>query len=124
MTMNQTLKPYRLEERTRKFAIDVRNILKILPRTLSSIEDGKQLLRSSGSVGANYIEACESLGKKNKLMHMRICLKEAKESAHWLELLSADLPHEQVKLTALLQEARELTRIFSRIVQKLHTASH
>lgn len=48
---------YDLEDRTRKFAIDIRKYIRTLPRTINNIEDGKQVIRSSGSVGANYIEA-------------------------------------------------------------------
>jgi four helix bundle protein len=57
-------KKYDLEERTFRFAQDVRSFVKTLPRTVSNIEDVKQLVRASGSVGANYIEANEALGKK------------------------------------------------------------
>lgn len=57
-------RPYDLEERTYLFARDVRLFVKALPRTAANVEDAKQLIRSSGSIGANYIEANESLGKK------------------------------------------------------------
>ncbi len=58
-------KVYDLEERTYLFARDCRLLIKNLPKTISNIEDGKQLVRSSGSVGANYIEANEKLGDKD-----------------------------------------------------------
>ncbi len=58
-------KPYDLEERTFLFAKDWRVYIQKLPKTISNIEDGKQLVRSSGSVGANYIEANEKLGDKD-----------------------------------------------------------
>ena len=73
-------KQYDLEERTFDFAAKVRLFIKRLPRTLANLEDSKQLVRASGSVGANYIEANEALGKKDFLMRVRICRKEAKES--------------------------------------------
>lgn len=80
-------KPYDLEERTYMFAKQVRAFVRRLPRTISNIEDVKQLVRSPGSVGANYIEANESLGTKGFKMHAKISRKEAKESAYWLRLL-------------------------------------
>lgn len=80
-------KVYDLEERTKKFAWDIRQFVKKLPLTISNKEDVKQLIRSSGSVGANYIEANESLGKKDFLLRIRISRKEAKESVYWLSLL-------------------------------------
>ena len=57
-------KQYDLEDRTFKFAKRVRTLVKKLTKTIGNIEDGKQVIRSSGSVGANYIEANESLSKK------------------------------------------------------------
>ncbi|MCE5276728.1 MAG: four helix bundle protein [Planctomycetaceae bacterium] len=77
-------KPYDLEERTFEFARDVRLLVKRITLTIANIEDCKQLIRSSGSVGANYIEANESLGKKDFQMHVKISRKEAKESRYWL----------------------------------------
>ncbi len=66
MTEIQNSKPvYDLEERTFQFAKDVRLFVKTLPKTIANIEDGKQLIKASGSVGANYIESNESLGKKD-----------------------------------------------------------
>lgn len=77
---------YDLEERTLKFAIDIRQFIKKLPKTIANNEDSKQLVRSSGSIGANYIEANESLGKKDKLMRMKISRKECKESVFLVEM--------------------------------------
>ena len=65
MTRIRNSKPYDLEERTFQFAKDVRNFVKTLPKNVANIDDTKQLVRASGSVGANYIEANESLGKKD-----------------------------------------------------------
>ena len=73
-------KIYDLEERTFIFAKECRFLLKKLPKTIQIFEDGKQLVRSSGSVGANYIEANESLSKKDFCYRIKICRKEAKES--------------------------------------------
>ena len=88
MTQMQNSKPvYDLEERTFQFAKDVRLFVKTLPKTIANIEDGKQLIKASGSVGANYIEANESLGKKDFSMRIKISRKESKESAYWLRLI-------------------------------------
>ena len=75
----QRQKKYDLEERTFLFASKVRALTKQLYHSIENIEDIKQLVRSSGSVGANYIEANESLSKKDFLMRIKICRKEAKE---------------------------------------------
>jgi len=78
---------YDLEERTLTFARNIRAFLQKLPKTIAHMEDGKQLLRSSGSIGANYIEANEALGRKDFLMKIKISRKEAKESRYWLNLI-------------------------------------
>ncbi len=119
MSKIEISKPYDLEERTFQFAKAVRIFVKTLPRTIANVEDGKQLIRASGSVGANYREANESLGKKDFLMRMKISRKEAKESAYWLRLI-----HETNNLEnaddsqILMQEATELKKILSSILEK------
>lgn len=120
MIESKNSKTYDLEERTFEFAKNIRDLLRQLPRTSSIIEDSKQLIRSSGSVAANYIEANESLSKKDFLMRAKICRKEAKESKLWLRLL-ADEPQTAAfsqKVENLTSEADELTRIFGSIVRK------
>jgi len=112
-------KQYDLEDRTFNFAKDVREFARQIPRTIANIDDTKQVVRSSGSVGANYIEANESLSKKDFLMRIKICRKEAKESRYWLRLVEAgDNSLLQKKRSELIQEAVELTNIFGAILRK------
>ena len=112
-------KPFDLEERTFAFAKRVRKFVKSLLRTVCNAEDVKQLARSSGSVGANYIEANEALGKKDFLMRIRISRKEAKESRFWLRLLDLnDDPATVKECQALIQESTELMNIFGAILKK------
>jgi four helix bundle protein len=83
------------------------------------MEDIKQLIRASGSVGANYIEANESLGKKDFLMRIKISRKEAKECRYWLRLLDLNSNHEIIeKRNALMKEAEELMNIFGAKLRK------
>jgi four helix bundle protein len=83
------------------------------------MEDVRQLVRSSGSVGANYIEANDALGKKDFLMHIKISRKEAKESRYWLRLLdTGDNDSLEESRRSLIQEAGELMNIFGAIVRK------
>ena len=120
MTKIQNRKPvYDLEERTFQFAKAVRLFVKTLPKTIANIEDGKQLIKASGSVGANYIEANESLGKKDFLMRIKISRKEAKESAYWLKLINETNKLKNAdEALSLIQEANELKKIFSSILEK------
>ena len=79
--MEEGAKPRDLQDRTFRFAESVRAFVKDLPRTLSNSEDIRQLVRASGSVAANWIEADEALSEKDFLMHVKICRKEAKETS-------------------------------------------
>jgi len=117
---NNYAKPvYDLEERTLNFAKEVRQFIKTLPKNNINAEDGKQVVRSSGSVGANYIEANEALSKKDFLMRLKICRKEAKESTYWLKLLKETNPLSyKSKIQNLIDESIELVKIFSSIIEK------
>ena len=118
MTKVQNSKYYDLEERTLKFAKQVRIFVKKIPRTIGNIEDGKQLIRSSGSIGANHIEANEALSKKDFVMRIKISRKEAKESKYWLSLL--DIAEDSIvnECKDLIKKASELMMILSSIMRK------
>ena len=107
---------YDLEERTFQFAKNVRTWIKEFSNNSAINEDSKQLIRSSGSVGANYIEANESLSKKDFIFRIRISKKEAKESAYWIRLLieSYEILDEKTGKN-LFNESVELKKIFSAI---------
>ncbi|MEZ2416088.1 four helix bundle protein [Muriicola sp. E247] len=111
-------KVYDLEERTYLFARDCRLFVKSLPNTLSNIEDGKQLIRSSGSIGANYIEANEKLGERDFSMRLKIARKEAKETHYWLRLLKDSNPNYDKEVNTLINEALELKMILSAIINR------
>ena len=112
-------KQYDLEERTYNFAKDVRNFIKLIPKTITNIEDCKQLARSSGSIGANYIEANESLSKKDFILRIKICKKESKESRYWLRLISTnDSQNLDKERDILIKEVTELMKIFGSILEK------
>jgi four helix bundle protein len=112
-------KVYDLAERTYQFARDVRAFVKGLPRIICNIEDAKQVVRSSGSVGANYIEANEALSKKDFRMRIKIARKEAKETRYWLRLVDVgDEPTLRNERDRLKCESDELLRILSAILNK------
>jgi four helix bundle protein len=119
MTENQNSKRFDLEDRTFQFAKSVALYIKELPKSVSNLEYSRQVVDSSGSVGANYIEANEALSKKDFVMRIKICRKEAKESAYWLRLI-VETNDEKWKQEGkkLLNEALELKKIFSSILTK------
>ena len=119
MTKSSNSKQYDLEDRTLAFAKNVRSFVKKISKTLSNMEDGKQLVKASGSVGANYIEANEALSKKDFRMRIKICRKEAKESRYWLKLIDTEGKKDFEKdCIDLIREATELMNIFGAILRK------
>ncbi len=112
-------KQYDLEERTFQFAKEVRLFVKSLTKTIANVENSKQVVRSSGSVGANYIEANEAFSKKDFVYRVKICRKEAKESTYWLRLIKEinELKNRNT-VEYLIQESTELKKIFSVIIEK------
>ena len=117
--MKENSKKYDLEERTLLFAKRIRLFLKKVPKSISNFEDSKQLARASGSIGANYIEANESLSKKDFSYRIKICRKESKESRFFLNLIDTDEIMElSQERDELIQEASELMNIFGAILRK------
>ncbi len=121
MSNNQntnTKRKFDLEDRTLRFSKDIIIFCKKLPSNTINREIISQLIRSSGSVGANYREANDSLSKKDFAHRIKITRKEAKESYYWLELLKTANPDRDEEVGVLLQEALELKKIFSAIADK------
>ena len=122
MTEIKNSKQYDLEERTLRFAKEVIEFVNILPKTMANIEIMKQIIKSSGSVGANYIEANEALSKKDFTMRVKICRKEAKESRYWLRLIEVKGEkgeNAENRRQSLIKEATELMKIFGSIIEKV-----
>ena len=118
MSETTNKKPFDLEERTFQFAKAVRLFVKILPKTIGNFNDGKQVIRASGSIGANYREANESLSRKDFLMRIKISRKEAKECAYWLKLIGETNELKNDDAQDLMREAIELKKILSTILEK------
>lgn len=108
---------YDLEERTLQFAKDVRKFVRKVPKDICNVEDCKQLVKASGSVGSNYIEANEALSKKDFKFRIKISRKEDKESRYWLKLINTKNDEElEARRKELIQESTELLKIFSSIL--------
>jgi four helix bundle protein len=96
----------------------VAKFVKTLPKIQANFENSTQLVKSSGSVGANHIEANESLSKRDFVMRIKICRKESKESAYWLRLLETNREESDSWRRELIDEATQLVTIFNSIVEK------
>lgn len=106
---------YDLEERTFIFAKNVIEYVRYLPKGITYSEIGKQLVRSAGSVEMNYVKGNESLSKKDFIMRVKICKKEAKKSHYCLNLSVPQKTHETCKIE-LMCESEELQKIFGAII--------
>lgn len=107
-----------LEKRTLIFTKNIVDLINKLPKNPINQTFANQIIRSAGSVGANYREANDSLGKKDFFMRIKICRKEAKETSYWLELILHNNPLSKDTISLLLNESIELTKIFSSIAKK------
>jgi four helix bundle protein len=119
MSENSNDKHYDLEDRTAEFVGDVAVFCNKILNIFSNLEHCKQVIRSSGSIASNYIEANESLSKKDFLYRMKICRKEAKETAMWFRVMhKTNEPKDIKQIEAFCSEATELKKIFSAIINK------
>ena len=108
-----------LEKRTLNFAISIRDFVKEIHYSIANREYTKQIIRSSGSVGANYIEANEALSKKDFIHKMKMCRKEVKETRYWMLLISIEQNKEiEIRRDNLIKESTELLYIFTAIITK------
>lgn len=101
-----------LLDRLRRFAISYVKLIKALPKTEENNIYGRQAIRSSSSIGANYSEATCSHTKADFVHDLNKCRKEAKETVYWTELILAVNPNSSNEITLLLQESKEIYRIF------------
>jgi four helix bundle protein len=107
---------FELQQRTKKFHVDVIRLCEFLPKNASGFETAKQLIRSAGSVGANYRAACRGKSQADFIYKIEVVLEEADESLYWLEITKETclIPSTHLnKLYCLIQEATELVRIFN-----------
>ena len=119
MPKTQITNKYRdLEERTLEFGKRIIRMCKALPRNTVNFKLIDQCVRSGTSIGANYREANEALGKKDFLYRIRISRKEAKETSYWLELIIEANLDMKDKIEPLLKESFEIRNILSSILEK------
>jgi len=118
ITVKKHKRGFGLEERTLIFAKKVVRLCKTLLGSPVNAVLINQLVRASGSVGANYREANDALSKRDFMHRIKITRKEAKESHYWLQLLLEINPKAEKQVHQLLQEVYELKKIFSAIIDK------
>lgn len=117
INFKETNEKYNLENRTAVFGENVIDLCKKVIRGIITDQIVKQLVRSSTSVGANYMEANGASSRKDFTNKAHLCKKEAQESKHWLRMLAKSTGSDNLKLTirSLWDEAQQLSMIFSKI---------
>ena len=101
-----------LKERTKKFHVAVIKLCQELPRNAAGFELAKQIIRSAGSVGANYRAACRAKSNADFIYKIEIVIEEADESLYWLEVITEAGLLENATTEILMKEANELVSIF------------
>jgi four helix bundle protein len=114
-------KEFDLEKGTLEYARAVIRMCKELPRSPMNDRLVGQVVGSAGSIGADYREANDSLGKRDFLQRIRISRREAKESLYWLELISEANSDKENDIQTLMKETEELKKILSAIILKMES---
>lgn len=102
-----------MEERTRRFHIDVIRLCKDLPKNAAGFESARQVIRSAGSVGANYRSTKRAKSNADFIHKIEVVLEEADESHYWLSVIKEAELFSGELLDYLIQEANELTAVFT-----------
>jgi len=104
---------FELQQRTKKFHVEVIKLCADFPKNAAGFETAKQLIRSAGSVGSNYRAACRGKSKDDFIYKIEIVLEEADESLYWLEISEEAELIKDTKVDYLIKEANELVSIFN-----------
>lgn len=102
-----------MRNRTKKFVVDNIKFYRTLPKTEEAKIIGRQLLRSSSSVGANYRAACRARSKAEFHSKLSIVVEEADESVFWMEILIDAEVVKPSELSYLSDEANQILKIAS-----------
>lgn len=114
----QKKRDYDLAERTAAFGEAVIRFSRTIRRDAVTMPLISQLVRSSTSIGANYVEADEAGSKKEFRYRISVCRRETKETQHWLRMIVAAAPDAAEPARIHWQEAKELVRILETIYRK------
>ena len=107
-----------LVARTRAFALATIRFYSGLPKDTAAQILGRQLLRASTSVGAQYREAQRAKSISDFISKTEGALQEVDEAGYWLELIQDSGINGSAALEPLREEARQLLAIFVAITRK------
>ncbi len=102
-----------LQDRTRRFHVDVIKLCGHFPKNAAGYETAKQLIRAAGSVGANYRASLRAKSDNDFIYKIEVVLEEADESHYWLQVVKEVELSNNIEIDRLIGEANELTAIFA-----------
>jgi len=102
-----------LKHRTKQFALMIINLVEKLPNNKAGNTIGYQIIRSGTSVAANYRATCRARSNADFISKITIVEEECDETLFWLEMIMEAKLIEKEKLESLINEANELTAIFT-----------
>lgn len=117
---------FELQDRTKKFHVAIIKLCELYPKNAAGFEIAKQVIRSAGSIGANYRAACRAKSKADFIYKIEIVLEEADESLYWLEVSKEASLITNTSIDILIKEANELVSIFNAadITAKRNRSNH
>ena len=105
-------KPHNLEERLIDFAVDVIDVVEVLPSSKAGNHIANQLVRSGTSPAPNYGEARGAESKRDFVHKLKISLKELRETSVWLKIIAKKKYCDPAKTKTTITECEELIAIF------------
>ena len=102
-----------LQQRTKKFHVDVIKLCSDFPKNAAGFETAKQLIRAAGSVGANYRATKRAKSNADFIYKIQVVLEEADESLYWLKVINEAEIKSGREVDRLIDEANQLTAIFA-----------
>jgi four helix bundle protein len=118
------MREFDLENRTLEYSKTVIRLCKCLPVNPINDRLTGQAVGAAGSIGANYREANDALGKKDFVQRLKIARREAKESLYWLELILEANTNKEIEVKSLIKESVELKNILSSIITKVESTGN
>ncbi len=103
----------KFKKRIYTLVLKILKSLEKLPKDNVTYKLSDQLIRSSTSVIANYVEGQSAISKKEFISFLQIALKSANESKLWLAMLKDMEKMKSNESEALLDEMNEISKVLT-----------
>lgn len=110
------MSPVNLADRLLEFSARVGKVADALPTKRLANHIAGQLVRCGTAPGSHYEEGCGAESRADFAHKLRLSLKELRESAYWLRLIAKAGLLPQSRLTGLVDECEQLSRIIGKSI--------